>query len=167
MRRGQKGFTLIELMIVVAIIGILAAIAIPNFISFKKKAIISSAVANLETLRSALSQYAADRDDGCYPEDAAVEWISGQESAIHSTLGSYGLTFPLSYAGVKWNDYSYTRDGTSCVLYTVKVTASDGETVLKALPQGVCCSDTESNPSDNCDKYAKNSPKCSQFGTGL
>jgi type IV pilus assembly protein PilA len=77
MRRGQKGFTLIELMIVVAIIGILAAIAIPNFISFKKKAIISSAIANLETLRSALTQYAADRDDGCYPDAGDMAWDDG------------------------------------------------------------------------------------------
>ena len=166
MRKGQKGFTLIELMIVVAIIGILAAIAIPNFISFKKKGIISSAIANLETLRSALTQYAADRDDGCYPQSGS--WGTGG-SGIHTMLAPYGLTFPDSEAALKWqvNSFTYTRDGQSCVLYTVKVTASDGETVLKALPQGVCCSDTESNPSDNCDKYAKNSPKCSQFGAGL
>jgi prepilin-type N-terminal cleavage/methylation domain-containing protein len=162
MRRGQKGFTLIELMIVVAIIGILAAIAIPNFISFKKKAIISSAIANLETLRSALTQYAADRDDGCYPQSAT--WGTGG-SGIHTMLAQYGLTFPADEAALKWqaDSFSYTRDGDSCVLYTVQVTASDGETVLKALPQGVCCS----APTANCEKYAKNSPQCSQFGTGL
>ena len=156
MKRGQKGFTLIELMIVVAIIGILAAIAIPNFISFKKKAILSSAIANLETLRSALSQYAADRDDACYPAELA--WSDGTESQLHNALNRYGLTFPVNYAGVKWSAYSYDRD--ACTEYTVQVTAADGETVLKAVPQGVCCD----SPAANCESYAKNSPTCAQLG---
>ncbi len=66
-RKSAKGFTLIELMIVVAIIGILAAIAIPNFLKFQAKARQSEAKTNLAAIYTAqtayfseFSQYAPD-----------------------------------------------------------------------------------------------------------
>ena len=55
--RNKKGFTLIELMIVVAIIGILAAIAIPNFLNFRNKAKSAEAKSNLGAIRSCEETY--------------------------------------------------------------------------------------------------------------
>ena len=56
-RINEKGFTLIELMIVIAIIGILAAIAIPNFIAYRNKAFCSSAESDALSIAGAIANY--------------------------------------------------------------------------------------------------------------
>ncbi len=65
-RKSERGFTLIELMIVVAIIGILAAIAIPKFADLIRKSNEGATKGNLGAIRSALSIYYGDLE-GQYP----------------------------------------------------------------------------------------------------
>ncbi len=55
--KKQKGFTLVEIMIVVAIIGLLAAIAIPNFVKARARAREASEIQTMRTLASAYEQY--------------------------------------------------------------------------------------------------------------
>jgi type IV pilus assembly protein PilA len=56
---NNKGFTLIELMIVIAIIGILAAIAVPNFVAYRNKTFCSKAESDANNIAAAISDYFA------------------------------------------------------------------------------------------------------------
>ena len=68
LRGNSQGFTLIELMIVIAIIGILAAIAIPNFIAYRNKAYCSRAESDANAVAAALADYFAVPTHTTYPD---------------------------------------------------------------------------------------------------
>ena len=92
-RNNQKGFTLIELMIVVAIIGILAAIAIPNFLNYQCKAKQSEAKSNLGTIRSMQEAYFAEYDtyQGIAPIGFATKGTPRYTYSV-TTFDSTGFT---------------------------------------------------------------------------
>lgn len=64
--RGERGFTLIELMITVTVIGILAVVAIPKFTGMLERSREATVMSNLGKLRSSIAVYYADHD-GTYP----------------------------------------------------------------------------------------------------
>ncbi|MUJ24661.1 type IV pilin protein [Aliivibrio fischeri] len=69
-RQGQKGFTLIELMIVVAVIGVLSAIAIPQYQNYVQKSEAAAGLATLRALQTNIDTFIADNGD--FPTDVTT-----------------------------------------------------------------------------------------------
>jgi type IV pilus assembly protein PilA len=112
--RGSKGFTLVELMIVVAIIGILAAIAIPNFLNFRLKAKTSEAKSNLGAIRSTEVAYFAEwniyiDNQALVPNDRTAAGTRAQKAAW-TTTSKFSI---LGFAPEGNVYYSYSLDDTA------------------------------------------------------
>ena len=89
LRGNSKGFTLIELMIVIAIIGILAAIAIPNFIAYRDKAYCGYAESDAQNTLAALSSYFSEPDRTQLPSIADL--VSAEELSLNNNTSSVSI----------------------------------------------------------------------------
>ena len=132
---NRKGFTLVEIMIVVAIIALLAAIAIPNLLSAKRTANTAAAKANIRALSTAAEVYATGHN-GSYPAD--IPTLAGYVSAATS-LCAATIAAPVQ-------GYAYDCTGLSSGTYTITATrasATTGDTNFSVTVGGVI---TETTP---------------------
>ena len=97
-KNGQKGFTLIELMIVIAIIGILAAIAIPQFTAYRERGYKASVISDAKNAYTAVVAYQGDNPG----KDAPAETIaSGATGTTYTAVrASAGNSIDIAAGGV-------------------------------------------------------------------
>ena len=107
LQRVQKGFTLIELMIVVAIIGILAAVALPAYSDYTKRAKVSEVMLAASALRTSVSEFASE------------------QLALPTTLDTTAITSKY-VTSVAW-------DGTDTIVATAQNIAPDVDTLTITL----------------------------------
>ena len=122
--RSKKGFTLIELMIVVAIIGILAAVAIPNFLSMRYKAKTSEAKANLGAIRTCEEAYKIEED----------AYKTCADHPAIATLGSSKQAW--STGNADFRAIGFTPTGDVYYSYSVAPNTAGISTTFKAYAQG-------------------------------
>jgi type IV pilus assembly protein PilA len=92
---NNKGFTLIELMIVVVIIGILAAIAIPNFINMQARAKEAAVKSNCHTIQLAAEDFAV-QNDGVYAADVDADATPSGQTIVDMLPGAALLQNPFT-----------------------------------------------------------------------
>jgi len=90
------GFTLVEIMIVVAIIGLLASIAIPNFVKARTTAQMNACISNLRQIDGAIQQWALDTKQGDTAAVTAADVLPYLKNSVVCPSG--GKTFADSYA---------------------------------------------------------------------
>ena len=107
-RKGTKGFTLIELMIVIAIIAILAAILVPNFLRARAQGMVTACKSNCKNIGTALEMYSTDHS-GHYPLSANFQTGLTANAAYLRALPQCPSAGSMSYSYTATSDPdSYT-----------------------------------------------------------
>jgi len=118
-RRKQKGFTLIELMIVVAVVGVLATIAIPQYQKYVAKTEVSSALATLTGVKTNVEAFAVENGD--FPDGSSTNETEA-DLGVPATIPSGTITFNVTSGatGAGAIEFAFNTTGVSNLIASKK-----------------------------------------------
>ena len=132
----QKGFSLIELLLVVVVILVIAAIAIPNFLRSRMRANEASAVASLRVINTAAVTYSITYPDMGFP--ATLATLGGANPCTSSSTGACLIDNSLALGIKSGYNFVWTGDG---VVPSVSFTLTGTPEVIGASGQRMFCTD--------------------------
>lgn len=142
---NKKAFTLIELLIVVAIIAILAAIAVPNFLEAQTRAKVSRAKSDMRTTATALESYYVDNNDYplCHPFGTATAPDGWDPTNLNPNADSYGILERIS-TPIAYVSSAIVRDS-----FDVNLRVSDATALGMSTSEPIPVPDTDNAGRDN------------------
>jgi prepilin-type N-terminal cleavage/methylation domain-containing protein len=127
MKKLQKGFTLIELMIVIAIIAILAAILIPNFLHARAESVTAACEGNEKQIATAEEEYAVD-NGGAYASPLGTALTTPYLSVLITDPVHSGNTYTINITAGAYGSYLISDSGGHDTTTTTSLTETTGAT---------------------------------------